>query len=129
MYVDDYLDIINDLRFVFLDEMHVGPRIGDMVTILHSSPELSKRECTSYVLKLCFMCLGHVLPELPKVSLCSLDQSVTGIDLADVIEPLQNHLLNNSLKQNIFTSIESIPSCIERLTDFGYKALQPTYDT
>ena len=129
MHVDDYLDIIDDLRFVFLDELHVGPRIGDMVTILPSSPELSKREYTSYVLKLCCMCLGHVLPELPKVSLCSHDRSVTGIDLADVIEPLQNYLLNNSLEQNIITSIESIPSCIERLTELGDKALQPTYDT
>ena len=54
---------------------------------------------TSYVYKLCCLCLGYVLPELPKVSMGSLDRSVTGIDLADVIESLQSYLLNSSLEQ------------------------------
>ena len=68
---DDYLDFIDDLRFVQVDEMHLGPKIEDMVTFLSSSSKLSKREYTSYVVELCCLCLGHVVPELPNVSLGS----------------------------------------------------------
>ena len=61
-----------------------------MVPFLSSSPELSKRENTSYVFKLCCLCLGHIVPELPNVSLGSPNRTVSGVDLADVIEPLQS---------------------------------------
>ena len=43
VHMDDYLEFIDDLRFVYLDELHIGPKIEDMVTFLSSSPELSKR--------------------------------------------------------------------------------------
>ena len=71
---DDYLEFIDDLRFVYLDELHIGPKIEDMVTFLSLSPEFSKRKCTSYVFKLCCLCLGHIVPELPNVSLGSPDK-------------------------------------------------------
>ena len=54
--MDDYLELIDDLRFVFLDELHIGPKIEDMVTFLSSDPELSNRDYTSYVFKLCCLC-------------------------------------------------------------------------
>ena len=88
VHMDDYLEFIDDLRFVYLDELHIGPKIEGMVTFLSSSPELSKREYTSYVFKLCCLCLGHIVPELPNVSMGSPDRSRSAIDLADIIEPL-----------------------------------------
>ena len=128
VHMDDYLEFIEDLRFVYLDELHIGPRIGVMVTFLSSSPEFSKREYTSYVFELCCLCLGHILPELPSVSLGSPSRSVAEVDLADVIEPLQGYLLSSSLEQNIFASAECISSCVEMLAEFGDRALQPSYD-
>ena len=125
--MDDYVEFIDDLRFVYLDQLHIGPKIEDMVKFLSSSPELSKREYTSYVFKLCCLCLGHVVPELPNVSLGSPSRKGTEVDLADVIEPLQSYLLANS-GENIFSSAESISSCVEMLSEFGDKALQPSYD-
>ena len=98
-----------------------------MVTFLSLSPELSKREYTSYVFELCCLCLGHIVPELPNVSMGSPNRSVAGVDLADVIEPLQSYLLSSSLEQNIFTSAECISSCVEILAEFGDWALQPSY--
>ena len=71
VHMDDYLEFVDDLRFVFLDDLHIGPKIEDMVTFLSLSPEFSKQEYTSYVLKLCCLCLGHVVPDLPSVSLGS----------------------------------------------------------
>ena len=128
VHMDDYLEFVDDLRFVYLDELHIGPKIEDMVTFLSLSPELSKREYTSYVFKLCCLCLGHVVPDLPSVSLGSPNRSVAGVDLADVIEPLQSYLLGSRLEQNIFASAECISSCIEMLAVFGDRALQPSYD-
>ena len=98
LQMDDYLEFIDDLRFVYLDELHIGPKIEDMVTFLSSSQELSKREGTSYVFNLCCLCLGHVLLELPIVSLGSPNRGDEGVDLADVIEPPQSYLLSNSLE-------------------------------
>ena len=60
VHMDDYLEFIDNLRFPNLDELHIGPKIEDIVTILSSSPELSKREITSYVFKLCCLCLGRL---------------------------------------------------------------------
>ena len=73
VHMDNYFEFVDDLRFVSLDEMHIGPKIGDMVIFLSSSPELSKRECTSYVFKLSCLCLANVVTELPKMSLVSFD--------------------------------------------------------
>ena len=102
VHMDDYLEFIDDLRFVYLDDLHIGPKIEDMVTFLSLSPELSKRAYTSHVFKLCCLCLGHIVPELPNVSLGSPDRSGAVIDLADLIEPLQSYLLKCSADQNFF---------------------------
>ena len=91
--MDDYLEFVDDLRFVYLNKLHIGPKIDDTVTFLSSSPELSKREYTSYVFKLSCLCLGHIVPELPNVSIGSPDRTRNAIDLAVVIEPLQCYLL------------------------------------
>ena len=121
--MNNCLEIINDLRIVYLDELHFGPKVEDMVTFLSSSPELSKQEYTSYVFKLCSLCLGHVVPELSNVSLGSPNRSVVGVELADVIEPVQSHLLFSSSEQNIFSSAECISSCVEMLAEFGDRAI------
>ena len=128
VHMDDYLEFIDDLRFVYLDERHIGPTIEDMVTFLASCPELFKREYTAYVFKLCCLCLGHVVPELPSVSLGSPDRTSSVVDLSDLIEPLQSYLLTCNTEQNIFSSADSISSCVEMLAEFGDKALQPSYD-
>ena len=128
VHMDDYLEFIDDLRFVYLDERHIGPTIEDMVTFLSSSPELSKREYTAYVFKLCCLCLGHVVPEMPSVSLGSPDRDSSAVDLSDLIEPLQSYFLTCNTEQSIFSSADSISSCVEVLADFEDKALQHSYD-
>ena len=102
IHMDDYMDFIDDIRFVYLDELHIGPKTEDMIAFLSSSPELAKREQTFHVFKLCCLCLGHVMPKLPSVSLGSTCKSTAEIDLSDNIEPLQSCLLGSSTEQNIF---------------------------
>ena len=107
--------------------MRIDPKIRDTVTFLSSSTYLSKRQYTSYVFKLCCLCLGHVVPKSPKLSLGSRDRSITGLDLGHVIEPMQSFFLNSSSEQNIFASLESIFPCDELLAETGDVALQPSY--
>ena len=128
LYMDDYMEFIDDIRFVYLDELHIGPKIEDMITFLSSSRELAKPEQTFHVFKLCCLCLGHVVPKLPSVSLGSPGKSTAEVDLSDIIESLQSYLLGSSAEQNIFTTAESISSCVELLDEFGDKALQPCFD-
>ena len=99
-----------------------------MVTFLPLSPEFSKRDYTSYVFKLSCLCLGHVVPELSNVSLGSSNRSDAGVDLADVIGPLQSFIFSSSSEQNIFASAECISSCVQMLAEFVDRALQPSYD-
>ena len=128
IHMDDYKEFIDVIRFVYLDELHIGPTIEDMITLLSSGPELAKREQTFHVFKLCCLCLGHVVPKLPSVSLSSPGKSTAEVDLSDIIGPLQSSLLGSSVEQNIFTSVESISSCGELLYEFGDKAIQLCFD-
>ena len=45
-----------------------------------------------------------------------------------MIELLQSYLLTSSAEQNIFSSADSISSCVEVLAEFGDRALQTSYD-
>ena len=113
IHMDDYMEFIDDIRLVYLDGLHIGPTIEDIITFLSSSPELAKQEQTFHVFKLCCLCLGHVVPKLPSVSLGSPGKSTAKVHLSDIIEPLHSYLLGSIAEQNIFTSAESISSCVE----------------
>ena len=34
IHMDDYMEFIDDIRFVYLNELHIGPKIEDMITFL-----------------------------------------------------------------------------------------------
>ena len=128
VHVDDYVEFIDDVRHVYLDEVGVGPDVEDMVSFLSSCPELSRREYTWDLFKLCCLCLGHVAPKLPDVSLGSSKVGVTRVDLSSVIEPIQGYLLNGDVEGNFFTDPGSNSSCMELLETFSDRALQCDYN-
>ena len=128
IHMDDYMEFIDDIRFVYLDELHIVPKIEDVIIFLSSSPELAKREHTSHVFKLCCLCLGHVVPKLPSVTSGCPGKSAVEADLSDIIRLLQSFLLSSCVEQNIFTSAESISSCVDCLDEFGDQAIQPCFD-
>ena len=43
VHIDDYVEFIDDVRHVYVDELGVGPDVEDMVSFLSSCPELSRR--------------------------------------------------------------------------------------
>ena len=128
VHMDDYVEFIDNLRHVYLDNAVSGPIIDDMVTFLASCPELNRREYTLQVFKLCCLCLGHVCPMLPSVGLsCPMGGTET-VDLSSVIEPLQSYLLCGELTNNFFTDPESIARCVELVDNFGDQALRAEYN-
>ena len=128
VHIDDYVEFIDDVRHVFLDELVVGPDVEDMVSFLSSCPERSRREYTWDLFKLCCLCLGHVAPKLTDVSLGSSKVGMTRVDLSSVIEPIQGYLLSGDAEGNFFTDTGSISSCMELPETFSDSALQCDYN-
>ena len=128
VHIDDYVEFVDDVRHVYLDELGVGPCVEDMVSFLSSCPELSPRGYVWVVCKLSCLCLGHVSPKLPDVSLGSSKVGVTSVDLSAILEPLQGYLLSSDAQGNFFTDPESISLCMELLETFGDGALQCGYN-
>ena len=128
VHIDDYVEFIDDVRHVYLDELGVGPDVEDMVCFLSSCPELSRREYTRELFKLCCLCLGHVARKLPDVSLGSSKVGVTSIDLLSVVEPIQGYLLNGDAEGNFFNDPGYFSSCMELLEAFSDSALQCGYN-
>ena len=128
VHIDDYIEFVDDMRHVYLDELGVGPDVEDMVSFLSLCPELSRRRYTWDLFKLSCLCLGHVAPKLPDVSLGLSKVGVTSVDLSSIIEPLQGYLLSSDAEGNFFTDPGSISSCMELLETFGDSALQCGYN-
>ena len=128
VYLDDYVEFIDDVRHVYLDELGVGLDVEDMVSFLSSCFEMSRREYTWDLFKLCCICLGYVAPKLPDVSLGSSKVGVTRVDLSSVIEPIQGYLLSGDAEGNFFTDPGSISSFMELLETFSDSALQCDYN-
>ena len=128
IHMDDYMEFIDDVRLVYLDELRFGPKIEDMRTFLSLSPELAKREHMSRVFKLCSLCLGHAVRKLPSVTLGCPSKSAAEADLLDIMEPLHSYFLSSSAKHNCFTRAEWISSCVKLLDGLKDKAIQPCYD-
>ena len=64
-HIDDFVEFIDNLRHLYLDNVIGAPVVDDMVTFLAHCPELAQREYTLYVVKLSCFCLGHICPVLP----------------------------------------------------------------
>ena len=128
VHMDDFVEFVDDLRHVYLDNVISGPGIDDMVIFLANCPELVRREYTLHVFKLCCLCLGHICPALPSVGLNYPMSGVENVDLSSVIEPLQSYLLCGELVNNFFTDPESIARCVELVGNFGDQALRAQYN-
>ena len=128
VHIDDYIEFVDDMRHVYLDELGVGPDVEDMFSFLSLCPELSRRRYTWDLFKLSCLCLGHVAPNLPDVSLGSSKVGVTSVDLSSIIEPLHGYLMSSDAESNFFTDPGSISSCTELHETFGDSALQCGYN-
>ena len=128
VHMDDYVEFVDDLRHVYLDNVISGPVIDDMVTFLSNCPKLARREYTLHVFKLCCLCLGHICPALPIVGHSYPMSGMESVDLSLVIEPLQSYLLLGELTNNFFTDPDSVARCVEMVDSFGDQALQADYN-
>ena len=108
VHTNDYVEFIDNLRHVYLDNVISGPVVDDMVTFLTPCPELARREYTLYVSKLYCLCLGHNCPVLPSVGLSYPTSGVAIVDFSPVIDALQSYWLCGELAHIFFTDPESI---------------------
>ena len=111
IHMDEYVELVDDLRHVYLGDVISGAFIDDMITFLSNCPELARREYTLHVFKLCCLCLGHVCPALPIVGLSYPMGGMESVDLSLVIEPLRSYLLSRELTNNFCTDPDSVARC------------------
>ena len=128
VHVDEYVELVDKLRHLYLDDMISGPMVNDMVFLLANCPKLACREYTLHVFKLLCLCLGHICPVLPTVVMNYPMSAVESADLSSVIEPLQSYFLCGDLANNSSTDPDSIGRCVELVGNFGDQALRAGYD-
>ena len=69
VHMDDYVEVVDDVRHIYLDDFGTGPAIDDMVSFLSTCPGLARREYTMHVFKQYCVCLSHIFLSMPKVEL------------------------------------------------------------
>ena len=66
LHIENFMDLVDVLRYTYFNDDGYGPTIGDMVTFLCSFPEL-RRKKTLTMFRLSCLCIGHFPPVLFKV--------------------------------------------------------------
>ena len=87
VYMDDFVEFVDDLRHVYLNNVISGPVVDDRVTFLANCPELARREYTLHVFKLCGLCHGHICPSSPSVGLSYPMFGAANVDLLLLLVP------------------------------------------
>ena len=93
-FEDCYIEFLDDLRYVYVDDCGRGPEVEDMITFLSCCPNLERRRHT----KMCCLSLSHSTINVPYVGLGPASRNVVAPDLSCVIPPSQYSSL--SLSEN-----------------------------
>ena len=128
VHMDDYVEFIDDLRHLYLDNVISGPVVDDMDTFPANCPELARREYTLHVFKLCSLGLGHICPVLSAMGLSYSMSEVESVEFSSVIEPLQSYLLCGEMAKIFSMDPESIARCVELVDNFGDEAFRAEYN-
>ena len=102
---DDYLELVDDVRHIYLNDFGTGPAIEDIVFFLSVCTELARREYNLHSFNLFCLCLGHIVQSMPKVELGCSRIGTANVDLSCINEPLQGYLLFSDLERNFFTDV------------------------
>ena len=124
VHMEDYVEFVDDVRHIYLDEFG----IEDMVFFLSACPDLARRETFLHFFKICCLCLGHIVPSMPKIELASGRISTANVDLSCIFEPFQGYLLSSDSERNFFTDLDSFEGCWASLENFCDKVLQTAYN-
>ena len=118
LYIEEFMDLVDDLQFSYTDDDGHGPTVGDMVTFLCSCPKLCRKQKTSTMLRLTCLFFGHFPPVLPSVKFGSAVSPSSSSELSEIIEPVNSYLLSCNAENNIFTHPCSINECVDLLYGF-----------
>ena len=88
---DWYLEFLDDLRHVYIDEFDNGPEIDDTIVLLSRCPKLERRIHTRMLFIMCWSWLSQNLVRVPYVGLASSKSSNHSVDLSAVIVLLQGY--------------------------------------
>ena len=128
LHIEEFMDLVDDLRYTHIDDDSRGLTVGDMVTFLRGCPEICRKEKTLTMFRLSCVCIGHFPPVLFSLKIGSSLAPPSDPELSKVIKSLQSYLLSCGVENNIFTDPSSINECVELLEGFAGTALHSSYD-
>ena len=76
VHMEEYLQLIDDVRFAYVDEGGVDPELSNMISFLPLCPELVRKTRIMTMFRPCSLCLDHgklYLPEVKFESSASID--------------------------------------------------------
>ena len=79
------------MRFAYLGEDNDGWDTADMIAFFPGCPELSHKSRTMRMFRLSCLCLEHVVLGVPKMKFGSSIGFVDGLDLTEIIKPVQKY--------------------------------------
>ena len=107
LHIEEYMDLVNDLRYAYSGVDGHCLAVDDMSTFLCGCPELCRKTKTTRVFRLSCLCLGHFPPETPSVGFGSAISSSSGPDLLENIERVQSYLLYCNPEQSSLTKSDA----------------------
>ena len=127
-FKDCYVELVDELRYVYVNDSGRGPEVEHRITFLSRCRELERRRHTKKLVELCCLCLSHSTINIPHAVLGSASRNVVAPELSCVNLPLQYYLLSFSQDCSFSTRGESVSRCCEHLETFGRTALLRNYD-
>ena len=128
LHIEEFIDLVDDLRCAYIVDDSHGLTVGDMVTFMIGCPALWRREKTLTIFRLSCLCHGHFPSILPTVKFGSAVSSSSGPELFEIIEPVQSYLLACNAEKNIFIDPISVNGCVDLLDVLAGTALHIGYD-
>ena len=122
------MEFVDGFIHIYLDDFGTGCAIEEKVYFLSAFPELARKEYTLHVFKLCCLCLGLSVPNMPKDELGSGSIGTANVDMSRIIGPLQGDLFSSDAGGIFITDSDSIDGSLASLEGFSDKALQTDYN-
>ena len=119
LHIEEYMDLVNHLRYSYITDDKSGHEKGDFVIFLCGRPELCQKVKTLTVFQLGCLCVYHFPASIPDVRFSPVFVPSKGPALREAMEPLQSYLLPCNPEANIFTEPTSVSDFVELLEIFG----------
>ena len=119
-HTEEYQQLIDDVRFAYVDYVSVEPEPRDLISFLPDHLELVRKTRIKTMFHPSSLCLDHRKLDLPEVRIGSSASVDDGPVFSETVKPVQNYLLSSN-PQCIFSMtlllLVNVWRCLELLME------------